>query len=281
MPGLAREDAPGNGGQGEEKLVEIRNPARERLERGELSLGFTVSLGRHVNIAALAKGAGFDWMFLEMEHGTLPLETAAQIGQMGLALGIAPIPRVPEGEISMATRMLDAGALGIVMPHVDTADEAREIVDRLKYPPLGHRSLGGFGPHFTTPVKTGEATAALNKATLVVVMLETPTAIENAAAIAAVPGVDVLMIGTNDLSAEMGVPGEFGHDRVAKAYQQMIAACRAHKKWPGMAGIYDEAIMARYIAMGAQFMLAGSDASFVTIGGTSRTKFLRSTPRNA
>jgi 4-hydroxy-2-oxoheptanedioate aldolase len=268
-------------------MVEIRNPARERLERGELSLGFTVSLGRTITIAGLAKGAGFDWMFLEMEHGSLPLETAAQIGQMGLAIGIAPIPRVPEGEFSMATRMLDAGALGIVMPHVDTAEEAREIVDRLKYPPighrspLGHRSLGGWGPHFSAPVKTGEAIAALNAATLVVVMLETPTAIDNAAAIAAVPGVDVLMIGTNDLSAEMGVPGEFGHARVANAYERMIAACRQHKKWPGMAGIYDEAIMARYIAMGAQFMLAGSDASFVTIAGTRRTGFLRNTPRTA
>ena len=260
-------------------MEKIRNPARERLERGELSLGFTVSLGRTVNVAALAKGAGFDWMFLEMEHGTLPLETAAQIGQMGLAVGIAPIPRVPEGEFSMATRMLDAGALGIVMPHVDTAEAAREIVDRLKYPPIGHRSLGGWGPHFSQPVKTGDATAALNAATLVVVMLETPTAIENAAAIAAVPGVDVLMIGSNDLSAEMGVPGEFGHDRVAKAYERMIAACRQHKKYPGMAGIYDEAIMARYIAMGAQFMLSGSDASFVTIAGSRRTAFLRNTPR--
>ena len=76
-------------------MVEIRNPARERLERGELSLGFTVSLGRTITIAGLAKGAGFDWMFLEMEHGSLPLETAAQIGQMGRAIGIAPIPRVP------------------------------------------------------------------------------------------------------------------------------------------------------------------------------------------
>lgn len=262
-------------------MVEVRNPARERLERGELSLGFTVALARTVNVAPLAKAAGFDWMFLEMEHGSLPLETAAQIGQMGLATGIAPIPRVPEGEFSMATRMLDAGALGIVMPHVDTADEAREIVDRLKYPPMGHRSLGGWGPHFTQPVKTPEATAALNAATMIVVMLETPTGIDNAAAIAALPGVDVLLIGTNDLCAEMGVPGEFGHTRVANAYERMIAACRQHKKWPGMAGIYDEVIMARYIAMGAQFMLAGSDASFVTLAGCRRTAFLRATARPA
>lgn len=262
-------------------MPEVRNPARERLQRGELALGFTVSLARTVSVAALAQAAGFDWMFLEMEHGLLPMETAAQIGQMGLLTGIAPIPRVPAGEFSMATRMLDAGALGIVMPHVDMAEEARLIVDRLKYPPMGHRSMGGWGPHFSGPVKAGEAAAVLNAATLIVVMLETPMAINNAAEIAAVPGIDVLMIGTNDLCAEMGIPGEFGHDRVVKAYERMIFSCRQHRKWPGMAGIYDEAIMARYIAMGAQFMLAGSDASFVTIAGSRRTAFLRNAERPA
>ena len=262
-------------------MLEVRNPARERLQRGELALGFTVSLARTVSVAALAQAAGFDWMFLEMEHGLLPMETAAQIGQMGLLTGIAPIPRVPAAEFSMATRMLDAGALGIVMPHVDGPEEARLIVDRLKYPPMGHRSMGGWGPHFSGPVKAAEAAAALNAATLVVVMLETPMAIANASAIAAVQGVDVLMIGTNDLCAEMGIPGEFGHDKVAKAYENMIFACRQHKKWPGMAGIYDEPIMARYTSMGAQFMLAGSDASFVTTAGTRRTAFLRTVERRA
>src|SRR5215469_15412964 len=102
-------------------MVDIRNAAKERLARGELALGFTVALARTVAVAPLAAAAGFDWLFLEMEHGSLPLETAAQIGQMALACGIAPIPRVPAGEFSMATRMLDAGALGIVIPHVDTA----------------------------------------------------------------------------------------------------------------------------------------------------------------
>ena len=118
----------------------------------------------------------------------------------------------------------------------------------------------------------------MNAANLTVVMLETPTAIANADSIAAVPGVDVLLIGSNDLCAEMGIPGDFGNERVAEAYRVMIAACHKHGKFPGMAGIYNEAIMPRYIEMGARFILSGQDGSFMMAGAQARTGFLRKTP---
>jgi len=138
--------------------------------------------------------------------------------------------------------------------------------------------MGGIGPHYgLRSASTGEAAQALNAANLTIVMLETPTAIANAGEIAAVPGVDVLLIGTNDLCAEMGIPGDFGNDRVAEAYGAMIAAAKKHKKFPGMAGIYNEAIMPRYIEMGARFILSGQDGAFVMAGATQRTGFLRKT----
>jgi 2-keto-3-deoxy-L-rhamnonate aldolase RhmA len=124
---------------------------------------------------------------------------------------------------------------------------------------------------------TGDAVKALNAANLTVVMLETPLAIANAAEIAAVPGVDVLLIGSNDLCAEMGIPGEFGSDRLAEAYATIIGACRRAGKFPGMAGIYNETIMSRYIEMGARFILSGQDAAFMLAGAQSRTGFLRKT----
>ena len=161
------------------------------------------------------------------------MEACAQISTAALDAGIAPIARVPNGEYAIATRALDNGALGIVMPHVDTAAEAREVVDRLKYPPVGHRSMGGTGPHYgLRAASSGEAASTLNAANLTIVMLETPTAIKNAAEIAAVPGVDVLLIGTNDLCAEMGIHGDFGNDKVADAYQAMIAACKQAQQIP-------------------------------------------------
>ena len=119
----------------------VRNVAREKLEQGQLSLGVGVCITRGVEIAK----AGFDWLFLDMEHGVMSLEACPQISTAALDAGITPIARVPNGEYAIATRALDNGALGTVMPHVDTADEAREVVNRLKYPPVGHRSMGLLG----------------------------------------------------------------------------------------------------------------------------------------
>jgi 2-keto-3-deoxy-L-rhamnonate aldolase RhmA len=262
--------------------AEVRNIAREKLEQGELALGVGIRLTRSVEIARAMAAAGFDWLFLDMEHGVMPLEACAQIAIAALDAGIAPIARVPNGAYAIATRALDNGVLGIVVPHVDTAAEAREIVDRLKYPPQGHRSMGGIGPHYgLRQAASREAADALNAANLTVAMLETPTAIANADAIAAVPGIDVLLMGTNDLCAEMGLHGQFEHPRVGDAYQAMIAACRRHGKFAGMGGIYTEAVMRPYIEMGSRFVLAGQDAGFMLAAATQRAGFLRTIRRGA
>jgi len=257
----------------------IRNIAREKLEQGQLSLGVGIRMTRSVEIAKAMAVAGFDWLFLDMEHGVMSLEACAQIAIAALDAGIAPIARVPNGEYAIATRALDNGVLGIVVPHVDTAAEAREVVNRLKYPPAGHRSMGGIGPHYgLRSASSNEAAAALNAANLTIVMLETPTAIANAEEIAAVPGVDVLLMGTNDLCAEMGIHGDFGNERVVDAYRKMIAAAKKHGKFPGMGGVYSETLMPRFIEMGARFILAGQDASFMAAAAAQRSAFLQKLP---
>lgn len=253
----------------------VRNVARERLERGELSLGVGIRIVRTVEIAKAMMSAGLDWLFIDLEHGALSIETASQIAVAALDAGIAPIVRIPNGEFSIATRLLDNGALGIVVPHVETPDEARLVVEKLRYPPQGRRAVFGSVPQLDFKPMTPADMTALNAANLITVMLESPKAIENASAIAAVPGIDVLLIGTNDLCVEMGIPGELGHGRVTAAYERMIAACREHGKWPGMGGIYDEPLMQRYIGMGARFILAGGDLGFLLGAATDRAEFLR------
>src|SRR5271155_4432022 len=119
----------------------VRNVAREKLEQGQLSLGVGIRTTRSVEVAKMMATAGFDWLFLDMEHGTMSLDACAQISAAALDAGIAPLARVPNGQYSVATRALDNGVLGIVMPHVETAAEAREIVEKLKYPPVGNRSV--------------------------------------------------------------------------------------------------------------------------------------------
>ncbi len=253
----------------------VRNIARERLERGELSLGVGIRIVRTVEIAKAMMSAGLDWLFIDLEHGALSIETASQIAVAALDAGIAPIVRIPNGEFSIATRLLDNGALGIVVPHVETPDEARLVVEKLRYPPQGRRAVFSSVPQLDFKPMTPADMTALNAANLITVMLESPKAIENASAIAAVPGIDVLLIGTNDLCVEMGIPGELGDARVTAAYERMIAACREHGKWPGMGGVYDEPLMQRYIGMGARFILAGGDLGFLLGAATDRAEFLR------
>ena len=106
-------------------------------------------------------------------------------------------------------------------------------------------------------------------------MIETPTAVANADAIAAVPGIDVLLMGTNDLCAEMGIHGQFGHDRVVEAYRALIAACKKHGKFAGIGGVYTEDLLPRYIEMGVRFVLAGQDGPFMMAAASARTAFMR------
>ncbi|MGC2415541.1 MAG: aldolase/citrate lyase family protein [Stellaceae bacterium] len=254
----------------------LKNSAKERLDQGELALGVILRQARTVDIAPIMKSCGFDWLFLDLEHNSMDLDIAVQIAVAALGAGIAPVARVPSGQLWMATRFLDGGGLGIVVPHVDTPEEAHKIAQALRYPPLGHRSVAGGLPHLGyAKLRLAETCAAINTATLVVVMLETPTAISNAAAIAAVPGIDSLLIGTNDLAMELGIPGGFGDERIVAAYEAVCDACRAHNKFAGVGGIADEALLRRYIAMGVRLVLPGSDLAFMTKAASESAAAMR------
>src|ERR1700742_1795726 len=210
---------------------------RQRLQAGKMALGFGVHHLRSVAAPVLAAATGHDWMFIDGEHGAFTIQEATQLCIAALPTGVTPIMRVCAGALDEATRALDNGALGIVVPHVDTAADAQRIADAFHYPPMGHRSWGGPPAVYGyQPPTTAEAQAAINEEILTIVMLESPEAVANADAIAAVAGVDVLFIGTSDLSAELGVSGQMGHPKVIAAYQAVGEACRKHGKTLGMGG---------------------------------------------
>lgn len=260
-------------------MATIDNKVRDRLAAGQLALGLGLRQARTVDIGRILAACGYDFAFIDMEHNTMGIDTAAQIAVACHDAGVTPIVRVPGYEHYLATRLLDAGAMGIVFPHVDSAEQARRLVDGCKYPPIGHRSLGGpMAQLGFRPYPRAESSALVNAATTLVMMLETPQAIAEAEAIAAVPGVDVLLIGTNDLTLEMGISGKYDDPRVVRAYETVIAACARHGKHAGMGGIYDHPTMQKYIAMGARFLLCGSDVTFLMDGATARSTFLRSLP---
>src|SRR5512145_1839613 len=149
--------------------------------RGELAIGMGVRGLRGIEVARVMKTAGYDFLFIDLEHGATSVETAFQISVAALDAGIAPLVRVPHGELAMGTRCLDGGGLGLVIPHVDGADEAKKMVDAFKFAPLGRRSIGGAYPQFGfAPTPAAEVVSGLNDATLLVAMIETPRAVQNA-----------------------------------------------------------------------------------------------------
>jgi 2-keto-3-deoxy-L-rhamnonate aldolase RhmA len=258
----------------------LAGDALRKIRSGELTLGLGIHHLRGAAVPLLAKAAGYDWLFLDAEHGTISAEEVAQIALAGLANGIAPIVRICSGALDEGTRALDNGALGIVVPHVDTVEQARSLIDAFRFAPLGHRSTGGPPAQFAyRPPAAAEAQRILNAEILIVPMIETPRAVESAEQIAALEGVDALLIGTNDLCLEMGIPGQVGHERVRAAYERVAEACRRHKKILGMGGVYDQEVASRYVAMGARMVLAGSDHNLLLEAATRRAAFLRDIPR--
>jgi 2-keto-3-deoxy-L-rhamnonate aldolase RhmA len=254
----------------------VENAAKRKMQAGGVALGFGVHHLRTSAVPMLAKASGHDWIFIDTEHGAFSVQEATQLCIAALPVGVTPIVRVCAGALDEGTRALDNGALGIVVPHVDTAKEARRIAEAFHYPPDGHRSWGGPPAVYGyQPPAVAEAQKALNQEILIVAMIESPEAVENADAIAAVDGIDVLLMGTSDLTAEMGISGQIGHSRVIEAYQAIIDAARRHGKFSGMGGVYDQENARRYIAMGAQFILSGADHSYVMAGAKARTDFLK------
>lgn len=245
-------------------MSEIINPALARLRRNEVALGIGVRLARSVEIAKMMRACGYDWLFIDLEHGSLALETVSQISIAALDVGVAPIVRVPARQWDIASRALDGGALGIVLPHIDRPEDARAAIHHLRFPPLGHRATIGGLPHFDyLQPPTAEIARDVNAATLLAAMIESPEGVAHADAIAAVEGIDVLFIGINDLAVEMGLHGDIEHPEVTAAAARVLAAAAAHGKSAGVGGIGNEELMLRYARSGMRFILGGNDFSFM------------------
>jgi 4-hydroxy-2-oxoheptanedioate aldolase len=258
------------------KIDEIlRNHVKEKLARGEVVASMTVRLVSGIEIARIAKTAGFDSLYVDMEHASFSLETTGQICMAALEVGVTPFVRVPG--VAEVSRVLDAGALGIIAPHVRSADEAGDYVRAAKFPPLGERSAAGPLPHLHyRSFPAAEADAALNAATTLMVQFESEAAIANAEAIAAVEGVDMAMIGSNDFLADCGLTGQYEHKRLRDAYAKTIAACAKHGKHVGVGGLASRPDLAgEFVRMGARYVSTGTDLGFLLAACSAKAKEVR------
>lgn len=250
----------------------LRNHVKDKLARGEVVASMTARLVRGVEIARIAKTAGFDSLYVDMEHSSFSLESTGQICIAALDAGLTPMVRVPG--IAVVQQVLDAGALGIIAPHVQSAAAARDYVKAAKYPPLGERSNAGPLPHLQyRSFPAAEANAAIDAATMVVVQFESDEAIASADEIVAVEGVDMVLIGTNDLLADWGLAGQYDHPRVREAYVKTIAACRRRGKHVGVGGFASRPdLAAEYVRMGARYVSTGTDLGFLLAACAMKAK---------
>ena len=210
------------------------NLAKKKLAANELVLCMGVNQLRTPNIAMIAAACGFDAVYIDLEHNPTSLETAAAVCVAALGMGITPIARVTSHDPHDATRILDCGAQGVMVPHVQNAAEARAIVEACLYAPKGHRSAFGSGPALGyAALGQAEVCRRLNDETLLMAMIETPEAVANADEIAAVDGIDVLHIGASDLSTEMGIPGQYTHERMRAAFETVAKAARSARQGDG------------------------------------------------
>ena len=260
-----------------------RIAAKRKLAAGELVLCMGLRQARTADIAMIAAACDFDAIYVDMEHSPISLESTSTVCCAALGAGILPIVRVPGHDVHMATRALDGGALGIIFPHVESAAQAEHMVEACRFPPIGHRSVMGTGPAFGYgAIPLGEVNSRLNDATLMVLMLETPEGIANADAIAAVDGVDVLLIGSNDLCTEMGIPGQLRHPRLREAFETAAAACKKHGKTLGIGGVRgDLELQTELVRLGGNFIVAGSDVTYLTAAARADAKALRGAAKGA
>ena len=252
----------------------LRNNVKEKLARDEVVASITVRLVRSIEIARIAASAGFDTLYVDVEHSSFSLETTGQICMAALAAGIAPFVRVPANTPDYVSRVLDGGALGVIAPHIGSAQEARAVVKAAKYPPLGERSNAGTLPHLHfRAFPAAEANAALNDATMVIVQFESAATLAQIDEIIAVAGVDMVLIGLNDLLADWGIPGQYDDPRVSEAYARTIAACRSLGKHCGVGGLATRPdLVAEYVKMGARYVSTGTDLAFLLGACTAQAK---------
>ena len=208
------------------------NPTKRLLEQGGFSLLFSVRQTTSVDIALAARSAGYDCLYVDLEHGSLSIPEAGQIFVTALAAGITPFVRVPTGGTHETQQVLDLGAMGIIAPHIASPAEAKRAVAWCRYPPLGIRSNSSSLPQqLLTNMPLTQLQSRLNEETMVFAMIESAAGLDNVEGIAAVSGVNVLLVGTGDLCVELGIPGQFASDVVLKAFERIIAAARKHGKY--------------------------------------------------
>ena len=243
----------------------LYSTVKEKLALGGVVFSMIVRLVPNVDIVQIIKSAGFDTFYVDLEHSPLSIETTNQLASAAILARMDCFARVPVNTPEYVSRVLDAGCLGVIAPGIASAEEAHALVEAAKYPPIGKRGASGVLPQTgyrlmpsTEPYET------VNLMTTVMVMLESADAVDAAGEIAAVEGVDMVMIGTNDLLLDLGKPGAFDDPAVKDAYRHTIDVFTSHGKHVGVGGLASRPdLVAALVKMGARYVSTGTALTFL------------------
>ncbi|KAL3458098.1 Pyruvate/Phosphoenolpyruvate kinase-like domain-containing protein [Aspergillus heterothallicus] len=248
--------------------LSLSNPFRTRILAGQVSAVMSVKWVHCIELPMVCKMAGIHGMFVDMEHSSIDLYAVSQLILACSYVGVSPIVRVPSKSHWHISRVLDAGAAAIVVPHVETVDEVKQLVESAKYAPLGKRGCANMQPILNFQnVPTKAQNEILNRETMLIPMVETPGAVELIDEFLAVDGVDGILVGSNDLCSDMGIPGQYDSAAYLDAVTKVVLGCKRAGKPVGIGGIGGRLdLLEKFFVMGASWSLSGADGAMLQAG---------------
>jgi len=239
------------------------NPVKKQIREGKAVIAATITVASP-EIAARVATFGYDFLWIEMEHSPITLETLRNMVLATRGLPAIPFARVPVNELWTAKRVLDQGVMGVIFPFSSTPELAQQAAAACRYPPRGRRGYGPGLASFRWPA-AGSYQDSVDREIVVIAMIEEARAVEQIEVIAATPGVDVLVVGTSDLSFSMGLRGQSDHPKVQEALEKVVAACKANHKAAGLP-VKDLGQVERYQAQGFQLFQTQTELGLMARG---------------
>jgi len=236
---------------------------RKRVLAGECVYGTMIRQARDPGAPVIFASVGYDFVLIDMEHGNYSMETVADLIRGAKSAGIAPVIRIPHLETHFISRILDAGAEGIMVPMTSTREQAEAIVQYSKYTPIGRRGFGTqTGQTDYKPLKALEFMKEANEHTLIIAQIETKEAIENVDAILGVEGIDVGLIGPNDLSISLGIPDQMSSETLIQAIDKVVESAKKNGKTSGI-HIGNTELIRKWKAKGMTVLACSTDIGFM------------------
>ena len=245
----------------------------KKLREGNRIVGTMIRAFRNPAVAQIAADAGLDFIMLDLEHGTYSIETFSDIAKVAKSIGLGIFVRVPELSKAFVSRIMDAGAEGVMVPMIGTQEEAKALAGWARFGPVGKRGLGSSCVHTNFTAVGNDVVTFMknqNTQTLAIAQIESKEGIDNINEIAEVNGIDVLLVGPNDLAISLGVPGQVMSEKVQKAIKKVSDAAKRNKKVFAMHS--GDALIEKWIPENMQMVMNSLDISLLKSGFASIVK---------